>query len=92
SIVNNNVYIDSQSIVRFSVLDDGAHVGPFCVLAEGTVPTEDGQLPAHRGAIVGPDVRLGARVIVKPGSILGESSHVGDGLVVANLVARAEQV
>lgn len=93
SIVNNNVYVDSQTIVRFSVLDDGARIGPFSVLAEGAISgTEPGQLPSQHGVIVGPDVRLGARVIVKPGSILGESSNVGDGVVVATLAARAGQV
>jgi UDP-N-acetylglucosamine diphosphorylase / glucose-1-phosphate thymidylyltransferase / UDP-N-acetylgalactosamine diphosphorylase / glucosamine-1-phosphate N-acetyltransferase / galactosamine-1-phosphate N-acetyltransferase len=89
SLVNNNVFIDSQCVVRFSILDDGTRLGPFDVLAEGASDAQDGQVPARRGAVIGPDARLGARVTVRPGSVLGEDSQVADGHIVGDLEARA---
>ncbi len=92
SIINNNVFIDSQSVIRFSILDDGVRIGAFAVVAEGDITDSPGALPTRHGSVLGPDARIGTRVTVKPGSIVGEESVVGDGLVVGMLEARAKRV
>lgn len=85
AIVNNNVYLDSQCIVRFSILDDSVRLGPFAVVAEGEVPGGPGGAPSRRGSVIGPDARLGTRVTVRPGSILGEGVVVADHQLVGSL-------
>jgi acetyltransferase-like isoleucine patch superfamily enzyme len=86
------VFIDSQTVIRFSILDDGVRVGPFAAIAEGPIAGGNGGLPTRRGSVIGADVQIGARSTVKPGSILGAESFVGDGIVVGELEAGAKRV
>lgn len=87
SIVNNNVFVDSQCVVRFSILDDGTRIGAFGVIAEGETESPVSDAPALVGSVIGPDSRLGNRVTVRPGSIVGQECVVSDHALVGSLAA-----
>lgn len=67
SSINNNVRIDSRSVMRGAILDDGVVIGP--------------NFAAPRGVIVGPDAIIGSNVSVDERCIVDEQADVASGSV-----------
>lgn len=64
SIINNNVILDSQSLVRSSILDDG------CLVGAGFIATEALDGKTARGCIIGRDSVIPLRSTLGGGAIV----------------------
>jgi NDP-sugar pyrophosphorylase family protein len=64
SLVNNNVLVDSHTVLRSAIVDDGAELGPGCVGLERIGPT------GPQGCIVGRDARVAARTVLAGGVLV----------------------
>lgn len=65
TILNNNVMLNTHSIVRGSIVDDGVVAGPALICEERTTPG------GPRGAIIGRDARIPTRATLAGGTIVG---------------------
>lgn len=70
SILNNNVLLDSHSVLRGGILDDGAQVGPGFLCQETATGT------GLRGCIIGRDAVLRARTTLPGGSLVEPEARV----------------
>jgi len=94
SLCLNGAKMQDGTFVGDSVIGAGARVGSGAILAnrkfnqsEVSIKTQDGiLLPTGRkflGALMGRFSRLGANVVLSPGTVIGEYTWVASGLVVS---------
>lgn len=81
--IGDDVRIHSQVFVpEYSVLDDGAWLGPNAVLTNAKYPLSPGAKDNLKGPIIKKGAKIGANVTVLPGVVIGENALVGAGSVV----------
>lgn len=83
--IGNNVRIHSQVFIpEYSVLEDGAWIGPNVVLTNAKYPMS----PDVKNSLQGPTIRkgaiIGANATILPGVVVGEHGLVGAGSVVVD--------
>jgi NDP-sugar pyrophosphorylase family protein len=80
SVIGSDVLIGSGAIIQDSVIDDGAVIGARFTSVNGEADIRVGSEYHHPkiGAMIGEGCRLGAGVITKAGTILGNFCQVGD--------------
>jgi acetyltransferase-like isoleucine patch superfamily enzyme len=81
--IGNNVRVHSQAFIpEYSVLEDGAWVGPNVVLTNAKYPLS----PKAKITLKGPTLKkgaiIGANATLLPGVVIGENALVGAGSVV----------
>lgn len=81
--IGNNVRIHSQVFIpEYSVLEEGAWIGPNVVLTNAKYPL----FPGVKENLIGPTIKEGARIganaTILPGLVIGKNSLVGAGAVV----------
>jgi acetyltransferase-like isoleucine patch superfamily enzyme len=82
------VRIHSQCFIpEFSVLEDGAWIGPRVTLTNAPFPRCPDVAKCLKGVYVGKDARVGANVTILPGVRIGERALIGAGAVVTKDVA-----
>jgi acetyltransferase-like isoleucine patch superfamily enzyme len=85
--IGNNVRIHTQVFVpEYSILEDGAWLGPNVVLTNAKYPLSPGAKASLRGPIIKRGAKLGANATVLPGVMIGENALVGAGSVVVKSV------
>jgi acetyltransferase-like isoleucine patch superfamily enzyme len=89
--IQNGVRIHSQAFVpEFSVLEEGAWIGPNVAFTNAIHPTCPRSKECLKGPIIKRRARIGANVTILPFVTVGEHALVGAGAVVARDVpARA---
>ncbi len=85
--IADNVRIHSQVFIpEFSVLEEGAWIGPNVVFTNALYPLS----PSVKDSLVGPTIRkrakIGANCTLLPGVVIGENALVGAGSVVTKNV------
>jgi acetyltransferase-like isoleucine patch superfamily enzyme len=81
--IGAGVRIHSQCFIpEYSVLEDGAWIGPRVTLTNVPFPRCPDVAQCLRGVRVGRDARVGANVTILPGVHIGERALIGAGAVV----------
>jgi acetyltransferase-like isoleucine patch superfamily enzyme len=82
------VRIHSQCFIpEFSVLEEGAWIGPRVTLTNAPFPRCPDVAKCLKGVHIGKDARVGANVTILPGVRIGERALIGAGAVVTKDVA-----
>ncbi|HEX6685713.1 MAG TPA: acyltransferase [Candidatus Limnocylindrales bacterium] len=82
------VRIHSQCFIpEYSVLEDGAWIGPRVTLTNAPFPRCPDVAKCLKGVHIGKDARVGANVTILPGVHIGERALIGAGAVVTKDVA-----
>lgn len=85
--IGNGVRIHSQAFVpEYSILEDGAWLGPNVVLTNAKYPLSLDAKKSLKGPIVREGAKIGANSTVLPGIVVGTNSLVGAGSVVVKEV------
>ena len=69
-------------IPEFSILDEGAWVGPHVTFTNATYPLAPGAKASLRGPHLMPGAKIGANATLLPGVVIGTDALVGAGSVV----------
>jgi acetyltransferase-like isoleucine patch superfamily enzyme len=69
-------------IPEFSILEEGAWVGPHVVFTNASYPLSPGAKSSLRGPHLKPGAKIGANATLLPGVVIGANSLVGAGSVV----------
>ncbi len=79
-VIGSNVHIAPGAIIQDSVIDDGTVIGPRFTVASGEADIRIGDDYHHHkiGVMIGEGCQLGAGIITKPGTIIGNFCHVED--------------
>jgi acetyltransferase-like isoleucine patch superfamily enzyme len=81
--IRDGVRIHSQAFVpEYSVLMEGAWLGPNVVLTNAKYPNLPGTKDDLRGPVIGAGARIGANATILPGVQVGAGALVGAGAVV----------
>ena len=81
--IGNNVRIHSQAFIpEYSVIEDGAWLGPNVVLTNAKYPLSPGVKDNLKGPIVKKGAKIGANSTVLPGIVIGANALIGAGSVV----------
>lgn len=81
--IGNNVRIHSQVFVpEYSILEDGAWIGPNAVLTNAKYPLSPHAKKTLKGPTIKRNAKVGANVTILPGVVVGENALVGAGAVV----------
>jgi len=81
--IGNNVRIHSQVFVpEYSILEDGAWLGPNVVLTNAKYPLSPGAKENLKGPTIGKGAKIGANTTILPGVVIGRNALVGAGSVV----------
>jgi acetyltransferase-like isoleucine patch superfamily enzyme len=81
--IGNGVRIHSQVFIpEYSVLEEGAWLGPNVVLTNAKYPQAIGVKESLRGPIIKRRAKIGANSTILPGVVIGENALVGAGTVV----------
>jgi acetyltransferase-like isoleucine patch superfamily enzyme len=81
--IGNNVRIHSQVFIpEYSILEDGAWLGPNVVLTNAKYPLSPGAKENLKGPTIGKDAKIGANTTILPGVVIGRNALVGAGSVV----------
>jgi len=81
--IGSDVRIHSQAFVpEYTVLEDGAWLGPNVVLTNAKYPLSPSTQENLRGPTIRKGAKIGANVTILPGIVIGENSLVGAGSVV----------
>jgi len=81
--IGNRVRIHSQVFVpEYSVLEEGAWLGPNVVLTNAKYPLFPGVKENLRGPVIKRNAKIGANSTILPGIVIGENALVGAGAVV----------
>lgn len=84
-IIGNNVRIHSQVFVpEYSILEEGAWLGPNVVLTNAKYPVSPGVKESLKGPIIKKGAKIGANATILPGVTIGENALVGAGSVVVH--------
>jgi len=82
-VIGSNVRIHSQVFVpEYSILEDGAWLGPNVVLTNAKYPLSPGVKDNLKGPIIKKGAKIGANATILPGIVIGENALVGAGSVV----------
>jgi acetyltransferase-like isoleucine patch superfamily enzyme len=86
--IGHNVRIHSQVFVpEYSVLEDGAWLGPNVVLTNAKYPLSPGIKETLKGPVIKKRAKIGANATILPGVVvIGENALVGAGSVVIHNV------
>jgi acetyltransferase-like isoleucine patch superfamily enzyme len=88
--IGNNVAIQTGAYVtRYTVIKDGAFLGPHCVTTNDKYMEYGGEL---KGPVIKRNAKIGANATIFPGIIIGENAIVGAGAVVHRNVPREDTV
>ena len=91
--IGNNVRIHSQVFIpEYSVLEDGAWLGPNVVLTNAKYPHSPGVKKTLKGPIIKKGAKIGANVTILPEVVIGENALVGAGSVVVKNVSAGSVV
>lgn len=83
--IGNGVRIHTQAFIpEFSILEDGAWIGPNVVLTNAKYPLSPGVKESLQGPIIKKNAKIGANATILPGVTIGENALVGAGSVVTN--------
>lgn len=83
--IENNVRIHTQVFVpEYSILEEGAWLGPNVVLTNAKYPVSPDVKDSLEGPVIGKNAKIGANSTILPGVVIGENALVGAGSVVAN--------
>jgi acetyltransferase-like isoleucine patch superfamily enzyme len=83
--IGNNVRIHSQVFVpEYSVLEDGAWLGPHVVLTNAKYPLSPDAKKTLKGPLIKKGAIIGANATLLPGVVIGERGLVGAGSVVVD--------
>jgi acetyltransferase-like isoleucine patch superfamily enzyme len=83
--IGNNVRIHSQVFIpEYSILEDGAWIGPNVVLTNAKYPLSPGVKENLKGPIIKKNAKIGANATILPGVVIGENALVGAGAVVVH--------
>jgi acetyltransferase-like isoleucine patch superfamily enzyme len=81
--IGNNVRIHSQVFVpEYSILEDGAWLGPNVVLTNAKYPLSPGAKENLKGPTIRKGANIGANTTILPGVVIGRNALVGAGSVV----------
>lgn len=86
--VMDNAQIDSGALLRHTIVDEGARIGPRVSTDRGPTvfETEDGFMRIDSlGAVIGQDAFLGANVVLEPGAIIGNGATIAPNRVAHRL-------
>ncbi len=84
-VIGNKVRIHSQVFVpEYSVLEDGAWLGPNVVLTNAKYPLSPGVKESLKGPVIKKGAKIGANATILPGVVIGENALVGAGSVVVH--------
>ena len=85
--IKDGVRIHSQAFIpEFSLLEEGAWIGPNVVLTNATYPCSINVKQTLKGPILRKNCRIGANSTLLPGLEIGENSLIGAGSVVTKAV------
>jgi acetyltransferase-like isoleucine patch superfamily enzyme len=85
--IGNNVRIHSQAFIpEYSIVEDGAWIGPNVVLTNAKYPLSPNAKKNLKGPTLKKGSIIGANVTVLPGIVIGENALVGAGSVVVENV------
>ncbi|MBI2830665.1 MAG: N-acetyltransferase [Chloroflexi bacterium] len=88
--IGNSVSIQTGVYVtRYSVVEDKAFLGPFCVTTNDKYMRYGAEL---KGPIIKEGARIGANATILPGIVIGRNAVVGSGAVVTKDVSDGEVV
>ena len=91
SMVMSNVSISAGAFIRNSVIGFGSIVGPGAALGADEVEGSIGSVSRSKiGAVLGDYAVIGANSSIKPGTIVGSRTIIGEG-VVANGIYESNQ-
>lgn len=83
--IGNNVRIHSQVFIpEYSVLEEGAWLGPNVVLTNAKYPLSPGVKENLKGPVIKKGAKIGANATILPGVVIGENALVGAGSVVVH--------
>jgi len=81
--IGNNVRVHSQVFVpEYTVLEDGAWLGPNVVLTNAKYPLSPGAKENLMGPTIRRGAKIGANTTILPGVVIGRNALVGAGSVV----------
>ena len=82
-VIGNGARIHSNAFIpEFSVLEDGAWIGPSVTLTNARYPLSRDAKTTLRGPIVRSGAKIGANATLLPGVVIGRDALVGAGSVV----------
>lgn len=91
--IGAGVRIHSNAFIpEYSVLEDGAWVGPGVTFTNAVYPGSPGAKADLRGPVVRRGARIGASAVLLPGVVIGRDALVGAGAVVVRDVAEGAVV
>jgi NDP-sugar pyrophosphorylase family protein len=93
SMIMNNVNVWASAYVRNSVIGYGSVVGPGAALGADEVDQSLGrtsQMSSKLGVVLGDYAVVGANITIKPGTVIGSRTTIGEG-VVANGIYEPNQ-
>jgi UDP-N-acetylglucosamine diphosphorylase / glucose-1-phosphate thymidylyltransferase / UDP-N-acetylgalactosamine diphosphorylase / glucosamine-1-phosphate N-acetyltransferase / galactosamine-1-phosphate N-acetyltransferase len=85
SLILDDVRVDTGAIVRHSIVDSGARLGPRVSMDRGPAVYEtDHELKRvdRLGAVIGQDAFIGANVVLEPAAFIGSGASVAPNRVV----------
>lgn len=83
--IGHNVRIHTQVFVpEYSILEDGAWLGPNVVLTNARYPQSPGVKDALKGPLIKKGAKIGANSTILPGVVIGENALIGAGSVVVH--------
>ena len=86
--IGDRVRVHSNAFIpEYSVLEDGAWVGPGVTFTNAVYPGSPGAKTDLRGPVVRRGARIGASAVLLPGVVIGRDALVGAGAVVVRDVA-----
>ena len=81
--IGNGCRVHSNAFIpEFTVLEDGAWVGPCVVITNAKYPRSPNAKDNLRGVIIKKDAKIGAGAVILPGVVIGAGALVGAGAVV----------
>lgn len=81
--IGDNVRIHSQVFIpEYSVIENGAWIGPNVVLTNAKYPVSPGVKETLKGPFIKKGAKIGANATILPGVVIGENALVGAGSVV----------
>jgi UDP-N-acetylglucosamine diphosphorylase/glucosamine-1-phosphate N-acetyltransferase len=80
SVIGDDVVISGNAVIEDSVIDNGCKIGANLnvVSAETDIKVDDDYHQIKTGAMVGSGCRIGSLVLMRPGTIVGNTVQVND--------------
>ena len=85
--ISDDVRIHSQVFIpEFTIIEEGAWLGPNVVLTNAKYPLSPGVKNNLKGPLIKKNAKIGANATILPGIVIGENALVGAGAVVVKNV------